>query len=1170
VPRISIVVPVCNVAPYLQTCLQSLAQQTVSDLEIVMVDDGSTDESRDIAERFVTGDRRFRLLRQPNAGLGAARNAGIEVSRGEFISFVDGDDVVPRHAYEVLIGALDRTGSDFSSGNVRRLTSLGTTRTFLARAFERTQLQTHIVRSPDLVVDRIACNKLFRRSFWDRHGFRFPEGVLYEDIAVILPAHYLASSVDALEETVYLWRRRERDDLSITQRRTEPKALRDRVTAVDYVSRFLADRGLTKEKLHYDTSVVAHDLKYFLDVLDRADDEYRDLFLELVNDFLDRADSRVLEQPLAIDRLKWQLVRRRALPELLEALRFEVEDLDQSPPVRSLRRWYGDYPYRNDRRLRIPRRVFRLHDELQLIVGVNDLRWEGETLRIEGYAYVELIGAPHKRSQKVDLLVRRVGARWRSLRIGTEEVYRPDVTAAADGPVANLDWCGFRATFDARQLQRRGRWQEGSWEVGIVVRAEDVTRSAWQVEAAPLHAVPAAEFSIPGGHVRAGVGPMGTLTVRVHRPRTIARSLVLDDGVLQLEGDVGSGRGKNLVLSVRRRVGTATLDYPVHVERSHGQRRFLARVPIHDLVREVDIADQVSHVEQRGDGIDWDLYLADRRRQWRLILDEAVPESTWSFDGREIAVHRTRFGNLTVVERLARPVVNNVEWSSTGSLALSGSFQGPPGDYDLILRDRRSGVTYLFPFQHGAEEGRFAMEVEPGAVVTLGGARPLAEGQWEFLVSARGRGADTGVSAKLDHSLFGKLPISTTIASKRFQVGVRGYDLAVLEVERDLEEDERGRFRQKRLQTVFYRAQREGSLRDAVLYECFNGRAYADSPRVVHQELVRRKAPLEHLWVVRDGGWRVPDTAVPVRELSKEYYEAYGRARFVVTNDYWPRWAFRRSDQIWLQTWHGAPVKSHGCDLAGRPSAVDEYRRALQQAAENWQFVVSPGAFATPILAGAFPFGAEVIEAGLPRTDTLLRSDRERLADEVKRRLGLPTGKRVVLYAPTYRDHLADDGGYRLGPLLDLDALHSALAADHVVLFRKHRLVNRALPAGAGRFVLDVSEYPDSMELLLVADVLVTDYSSAIFDFASTGRPMVFFTPDLEAYRDEIRGFSIDFESVAPGPLLRTTEEVVDALLQEEAVRAEFAERYERFLATYCALNDGRAASRVVDRVFAW
>jgi CDP-glycerol glycerophosphotransferase len=130
--------------------------------------------------------------------------------------------------------------------------------------------------------------------------------------------------------------------------------------------------------------------------------------------------------------------------------------------------------------------------------------------------------------------------------------------------------------------------------------------------------------------------------------------------------------------------------------------------------------------------------------------------------------------------------------------------------------------------------------------------------------------------------------------------------------------------------------------------------------------------------------------------------------------------------------------------------------------------------------------------------------------------------------------------------------------------------VVETLPPEAESLVLDASDYPDGGELLLAADVLVTDYSSLAFDFAATGRPLLFFTPDLEAYRDALRGFSIDFESEAPGPLLRTTDEVADALRDIPAVVSESRARYEAFVASYCGLADGQASARVVDRVFSW
>src|SRR4051812_2890151 len=368
VPRISVVVPVYNVERYLEDCLESIAGQTVADLEVLMVDDGSTDASAAIAERFAARDPRFRLISQPNGGLGQARNTGAAQATGEYLAFVDSDDALPRNAYELLLGALEKTGSDFATGNVHRLTPLGTRQArFLMRTFERPRLKTHVKRFRPLLADRIVPNKLWRRSFWEEHGLRFPEGVVHEDIPVVLPAQFMARSVDVISEPVYYYRIRGGEHgLSITQRRTELKMLEDRLAAVEHVSEFLGRTRERRGKLLYDSSVVADDLRYYLNVLDLADDRYREVFLERVNAFLDGVNSNAFKQIPAIERLKWHLVRRRMLPELLEVLRFQKEELDDTPPVPVGRHWYGDFPFRDDPRLRIPRSLYKLDHDFKI------------------------------------------------------------------------------------------------------------------------------------------------------------------------------------------------------------------------------------------------------------------------------------------------------------------------------------------------------------------------------------------------------------------------------------------------------------------------------------------------------------------------------------------------------------------------------------------------------------------------------------------------------------------------------------------------------------------------------------------------------------------------------------------------------------------------------------
>jgi CDP-glycerol glycerophosphotransferase len=368
-----------------------------------------------------------------------------------------------------------------------------------------------------------------------------------------------------------------------------------------------------------------------------------------------------------------------------------------------------------------------------------------------------------------------------------------------------------------------------------------------------------------------------------------------------------------------------------------------------------------------------------------------------------------------------------------------------------------------------------------------------------------------------------------------------------------------------------YAGRRREPLLDAVVYMSFGGHQYSDSPRAIHEELVRRDAPLEHMWVVRDARCRIPAGTTVLREGSREFHAALARARYVVGNDHFPDFFDRRPEQMCLQTWHGTPLKRMGLDVAAeRKIARRRFQRRWAHEVHNWQYVLSPNRFTTPILQRAYAIGGELLETGYPRVDVLARPDHEAVGLQVRRELGLPDGVRTVLYAPTYRDHVRDRRGrLRLDIKLDLERLRAAVGEDTVLLFRKHHEIADDVPATPGGFLHDVSDYPDATMLMAAADVLITDYSSMTVDFANTGRPMLFYAYDLDTYRDEVRGFYVDFPETVPGPVLATTGEVVDALRDLDAVRAAFADRYAAFAAEFCELDDGMAAARVVDRLFA-
>jgi CDP-glycerol glycerophosphotransferase len=194
VAKLSVVVPFYNVERYIDAALESIARQTFRDLEVIMVDDCSTDGSTVIAKGHAARDPRFQLIQQQNQGPGIARNTGVRHATGRYLAFADSDDLVDRHAYELLTGSLEETGSDIACGGVKRIAARGARPSGLhSEPFRKTVLRTHVSRYPALLKDRTCWNKVFLRSFWDAGGFGFP-GTLYEDPQLVVPASLIRSS----------------------------------------------------------------------------------------------------------------------------------------------------------------------------------------------------------------------------------------------------------------------------------------------------------------------------------------------------------------------------------------------------------------------------------------------------------------------------------------------------------------------------------------------------------------------------------------------------------------------------------------------------------------------------------------------------------------------------------------------------------------------------------------------------------------------------------------------------------------------------------------------------------------------------------------------------------------------------------------------------------------
>ena len=286
-PRISVVVPVFDVEAYLSECLDSVLASTWPDLEVVVVDDGSTDGSGDLADEHAARDPRVRVVHTANRGLGAARNEGLRHTTGSLMAFADSDDRVPAAAYDVLHRQLRRSGCDFVTGSIAWWHP-GQERELVEppwmRRLHQQRAAVVVEQHPEVLGDVFAWNKLFTRDFWDGAGLTWLEGHRYEDQPTMTRAYLRARRFGVVPDVVYHWRIRG-DGTSITQQRASLADLQDRWSTKRMSRQSVTDFGSDKVTKVFQDKVLPGDLHRYFVLIPDADDEWYALLESGVREF---------------------------------------------------------------------------------------------------------------------------------------------------------------------------------------------------------------------------------------------------------------------------------------------------------------------------------------------------------------------------------------------------------------------------------------------------------------------------------------------------------------------------------------------------------------------------------------------------------------------------------------------------------------------------------------------------------------------------------------------------------------------------------------------------------------------------------------------------------------------------------------------------------------------
>lgn len=1144
-PKVSVVVPVYNVAPYLEECLQSISAQTYRNLEIVVVDDGSTDGSLVVAQRCRRLDRRIRIVERPNGGLSAARNTGIDAATGEFLAFVDSDDRITPETIGRVVQVLRRTRSDFAVMCYQRMNSqrCWPAGPWIREAHAEQRLRTTLDAFPDVLVNAVAWSKVYRRDFWDAAGLRFEDGVLYEDQAVSAEAYAKAASFDVLPDVLYDWRVRE-DRSSISQQVATDTDLRERLGAA-FTSLAALRAHASEEVVHARSrQLLVNDFRLSLAQIAKAGEDYWKILVDGLRRLFEVAPAEVWADIPAQARGLYHLV---LADDRARAERFLADDgltLDAHPTRVVEARVFSLLPMHDDAEARIQEGWNELGEsQTPLQTAVRGAWWsEDGRLQVRGWAYIPHIDlAEH--GTRIELSLRAVDG-GAEVPLGVTGWRHPDLARVPRHQWCDYSGAGFAVSIDAATLPRVRPGRARTWELYARVETAGVVRDAPVTginEWSSAGQLPARDLG-EHGRVKQVVDDRGAFCLHVSSP------------VVAVEG-------------VRSGVDRVTLDLSTRDGRPlHSVSATQGRVTVRASVRSsADGRATVSLVLPKSGKAPryWTLRArCGSGKEHALGWGSSPVEAQRGGAPGRVQLRRTRAGNVTVVQGGA--VVDVESWQV--------------GDGQLIVRGHTTATTLEVGWSgtvgevHGEVElsgGAFTARVPLRADSWGLGAAPLPVGRYGLFVRVREDEQQAWpVGLELADDVVAQLPLPVETDALRGRLERSPQGRITLIVSPPLDVDEIGSRNQRRLRER-HRTAELAPRPDAVLFRSFYGENTSCNGLAVHRELRRRGTDLSLYWVVKDHSVPVPEGGIPVVANSRQHHELLGAARYVFDNVHQPDFTTKRDGQVFVQTFHGYPFKAMGrpyWEKAGYPRhRIESFDRRM----EDWDYVVSPARYATPLLREAFGVTGEVLEIGYPRNDVLVDAQAPDARARTRAALGIADSQRAVLYAPTYRDNLStSEFASQMVDFLDTAAFSRAMGPDTVLLVRGHAM-NARLAARTARTdgVVDVTDHPEISDLVLASDAAVLDYSSLRFDYAITGKPMVFLVPDLDVYKDKARGWLFDYEPTAAGPLVSTTAEVVDALRDPVRLEHDHAAARERFRADYTELDDGRAAARLVDAV---
>ncbi|KAF1305054.1 bifunctional glycosyltransferase/CDP-glycerol:glycerophosphate glycerophosphotransferase [Candidatus Enterococcus willemsii] len=1185
--KLSVVVPSYNVSNYLEECVESIIQQEIDSMEVLLVNDGSTDNTLEIAYRLERKYEQVRVIDQPNGGLGNARNTGMKYAVGEYLTFVDSDDVITRNAYKKMLQTIEESGSDFVIGNVVRFNSTRTYPSVLhRRVFKENLIGVNINSRPELIYDTTAWNKIFKMDFWKKYDFKFPEKMLYEDIPVTLPAHSVASKVDVLTDVVYKWRARDAGDSSITQQKEKIENFVDRVKGIDMVRDFFYDHHVSEElKDAFDYKNLSMDFPLYLTYMLEVDSDYQNAVENYIKKYVGTVSTDVFMELSVLSRVKYRLIQMGRFNDFLELLKLEKQRKTIMKPRKIGKQLTFDYPF-----IDVLSEAERIADsDFVPMTWIEKVNWENDELKVSGVAYLNKLDSSLKNRTKYDvyLVDAETGVRITASK-NSKMKFRPEITLKKGVDIGsklpfkrlfNYNYSGFEVTISGEIFEKLN--MEHNYFIELELSNSNITK-AFKLKA------PQKGFKTKPRQHKLNTSLISTdyngaweIYIRKLATNNSIEKVQLVDDEIILTGKTTSRATNLLLISMRSEFAR---EIPI---KKNQEGLFEARIS-KQLYEEILTADDREKFDELISVKFEDTELLTYNNDNPLLLLGLGKTGQLTVMAAQDAIFRMRLGEtLPVVTELSKTkeflefifAVPNTFFDTaiSSKIVMRGSEERVDLSYNIIKKNSYESLLKVqVPNSPNLHERVYAFylskEIEEAIYTKYVELDEMIDNDMDVMKESNEDTQVRIVDNQLTHEYLAPICLFNIGIDKVLQKnnGIKrelyhpfGKNHLQYRISSYWEKIDDGPRRQEVVRRVFYPLWRKLPIKkNYCVLESFWGREFSDNPKAIYEYLRKERPDLHYIIPIQDTLVKIdfdPENTEVVKLNSWRYIYALARSKYFFNNVNFPNYYVKRQEAIEVQTMHGTPLKRLGLDNPGEIPLhqIDNFIKKCQR----WDYLTVPSDYVGEIAKSAYQFSNTLLNIGYPRNDSLFVYNTD-IKEELLEKYQLPRDKKIILYAPTWRVK----GKFSMP--IDLHLMKEKLGDEYIIIIKLHHFMIKNFSLDdLDEFAFVFGRNSEISDFYKLADMLITDYSSVMFDYAILQKPMLFFTYDYDDYKNSLRGLYFDFKDEAPGPLIDNTEDLLHEIENISLYFDKYSERIEKFNKKYIQYDRGNASEELMKRI---